>query len=252
MKDVMKPYLDMAAAVTAATVAKAVESAQAIISRNGPGSDVLDQAQIGSLGLVAVNLGEDQDFADDSGPEAPGGAAQVPGASPKGKGKGKAKRKGKAKGKGKGKAKGAAAEDAIGSDVLDQAQIGSLGLLSINLGGRQGFVDDQGAEIVKDLESEIASLRADVARLAEALVAVGVVELEHMAVLPRRRPGRSTAKRGAQKATAKRQPAKASAKKAPAKTSARKAPAKKSVRKASAKKSARKAPARRRRAEADD
>ena len=175
MKDVMKPYLDMATAVTQATVAKAVESAQAIIARNVPGSDVLDQAQIGSLGLVSVNVGGNQDFTDDTGAEAP--EAEPAESAP-------STRKGKKGKRKKGKAKEATGEDSSGSDLLDQAQVGSMGLLSINLGGRQGFIDDQGAQIVSALEAEIASLRADVARLAEALVAIGVVELEHMAALP--------------------------------------------------------------------
>lgn len=254
MKDTLKPYLDMATAITQATVAKAVESAQGIIARNAPGSDVLDQAQIGSLGLISFNVGGDQDFTDDTGPDAP----EAPGAV---EGKAKGKGKGKAKGKGKGRAKGAAAEDASGSDVLDQAQIGSLGLVSFNLGGRQGFIDDQGAEIVAALEAEIAALRADVANLAEALVAIGVVELEHMDVLPRRGSRRRAAKKApakkapAKRAVAKKAPAKKSARKAPAKKSAKKAPAKKSAKKAPAKKAARKAPARgpaRRRAVADD
>lgn len=197
MKDTLKPYLDMATAITQATVAKAVESAQGIIARNAPGSDVLDQAQIGSLGLVSINVGGDQDFTDDTGAEAP---EEVAAAEGKGKASGKAKGKGKSKGKGKGKSKEAAADDASGSDVLDQAQIGSLGLVSFNLGGRQGFIDDQGAEVVAALEAEIAALRADVANLAEALVAIGVVELEHMAVLPRRGRRRAPAKKAAKKA----------------------------------------------------
>ena len=265
MKDTLKPYLDMATAITQATVAKAVESAQGIIARNAPGSDVLDQAQIGSLGLVSINVGGDQDFTDDTGAEAP---EEVAAAEGKGKASGKAKGKGKSKGKGKGKSKEAAADDASGSDVLDQAQIGSLGLVSFNLGGRQGFIDDQGAEVVAALEAEIAALRADVANLAEALVAIGVVELEHMAVLPRRgrrrAPAKKAAKKGAKKApatkaakkpaarkTAKKAPArKAPAKKAPA-TKAAKKVARKAVKKAPARKAVWKAPARRR-AVADD
>lgn len=271
MKDTLKPYLDMATAITQATVAKAVESAQGIIARNAPGSDVLDQAQIGSLGLVSINVGGDQDFTDDTGAEAP---EEVAAAEGKGKASGKAKGKGKSKGKGKGKGKSkeAAADDASGSDVLDQAQIGSLGLVSFNLGGRQGFIDDQGAEVVAALEAEIAALRADVANLAEALVAIGVVELEHMAVLPRRgrrrAPAKKAAKRAAKKApatkaakkpaarkTAKKAPARrAPAKKAPAKAPATKAAkkvARKAVKKAPARKAVRKAPPRRR-AVADD
>lgn len=233
MIDAVKPYLDMAAGITQATVAKAVESAQEVIARNSlPGSDLLDQAQIGSLGLVSINVGTDQDFQDDLGAEAEA-AGEAP-APAKGKGK-------KAKGKGKGKAKAKAAEDSSGSDVLDQAQIGSMGLLSVNLGGRQRLTDDTGAE-AGSLEAEVASLRADVARLAEALVAIGVVELEHMEAHPRRTTRKRAARKSPVKKTATKAPAKkAAVKKAPAK----KAPARKAaVKKAPAKKAAaKKAPA---------
>ena len=242
MIDSVKPYLDMAAGITQATVARAVESAQGVIARNGvPGSDLLDQAQIGSLGLVSINLGTDQDFQDDSGAE----ALEDPAVAEEGaKGTGKKDRKSAGK-KGKRKGKAKAEEDASGSDVLDQAQIGSMGLLSVNLGGRQRLVDDHGAEAGSALEAEVASLRADVARLAEALVAIGVVELEHMETVPRRASRKRTARKraGARKAPAR----KAAVKKAPVrKASVKKAPVKKApARKAAVKKApVKKAPAR--------
>ena len=266
MIDAVKPYLDLAAGITQATVAKAVESAQGIIARNAPGSDLLDQAQIGSLGLVSVNLGTDQHFQDDSGPEATEPTTdEAPEASTK---VAKAKAKGKKKSKKKGKQ--AAADDTSGSDVLDQAQIGSMGLLSINLGGRQRLVDDEGGEVAitaATIEAEIAALRADVAALAEALVAIGAVELEHMETVPRRHARKARARRRstrkapaakvparkpsgrrvpARKASGPSSPSAAPAKKAPAKKApAKKAPAKKApARKAPAKKApAKKAPA---------